>query len=483
MSNQVPELTPLREFASAAWQSRPVGQRCKLIAAARHVLADAANDFIATSRNAQRTSPIDTVAAELIPLCDALLFLAKQGPAILRTRKYGPSGRPIWLWGVRSQVQRSPWGIVLVLGAWNYPLLLGGVQVAQALAAGNAVLWKPAPGSEQVCQQFAAALQTVGLPTGLLTVLDSSVATATAALDAGVDLVVLTGSARTGRAVLQRAAQCLTPAVMELSGSDAVIVMASADLKRAAQAIRFGLTINSGASCIGPRRLILQDTIADIFVRLLREELRDSPEVEIHPAARADAADLLGDAIARGGVSCLANVDQAGLTNTGRMRPVIIDHVCPDWPITNSDVFAPVATIQRFAGLNQAADICNACGYALAASIFAAPREARQLASCLRVGSVTIGDLIVPTADPRLPFGGRRGSGYGVTRGREGLLQMTTPKVVSVRRGRFAPHLRAVDARTLPTLLGALQISHAKHFGGRLRGLWRIIRTSIGSES
>ncbi len=465
------DLRQLRSTAQPAWASLPVAARARIVAAARHRLAAEVDGFVAQARSAQRRSDVDTVAAEVLPLCEALKYLGATAARTLRTRQLGWRGRPLWLWGQHSRVERVPHGIVLVLGAWNYPLLLGGIQVAQALTAGNAVLWKPAPGSEAGCQHLANCLRDAGLPQQALQVLSSDVATAEAALDAGVDLVVLTGSAATGRAVLQRAAQTLTPAIMELSGCDAAIVLRSADLPRAAQAIRFGLTINSGATCIGPRRLLLDEPIADAFLPRLTTQLAELPPVVVHPAARHHVAELIGDALQRGGRDVMNRWDAPALSDSGTMYPMLIDGVAADWPIANADLFAPLATIQRVNDGAQAVEICNACSYALAASVFAARSHADVIARQLQVGTVTINDIIAPTADPRLPFGGRCNSGFGVTRGREGLLQMTTPKVVSTKRGSFAPHLDAEDAGTLDTLLGTLQLQHADRLTHRWTGL------------
>lgn len=461
----------LRATVQPAWASIPVADRARIIGRARHQLAATVDVFVTQARNEQRRSDVDTVAAECLPLCEALKFLAADAARSLQTRRLGRRGRPLWLWGVHSHVQRAPYGVVLILGAWNYPLLLGGVQVAQALTAGNVVLWKPAPGSEQGCQLFAQCLWNAGVPPQALQVLASDVSTAESAIDAGVDLIVLTGSAATGRAVLQRAARTLTPAIMELSGCDAAIVLRSARLPRAAEAIRFGLTINSGATCIGPRRLLLDEPIADALLQTLTDQLKPLPAAVVHPAARRHVAEMIDDALQRGGRDLLNRWDAQAFSDTGTMYPMLIDGVAADWPIASADLFAPLATIQRVADSAQAVEICNACPYALAASLFAARSDADAIAGQLHVGTVTINDIIAPTGDPRLPFGGRRSSGFGVTRGREGLIQMTTPKVISAKQGSFAPHLDGEDAGTLDTLLGALQIQHAGQLSRRWAGL------------
>jgi len=135
-----------------------------------------------------------------------------------------------------------------------------------------------------------------------------------------------------------------------------------------------------------------------------------------------------------------------------------------------------VISLMEVSDVDQAVAMINECPYRLAASVFGPVADARRLAGRLDVGTVTINDLIAPTADPRLPFGGRGRSGFGVTRGREGLLAMTTAKVVAVRRGRFLPHLQSRTAADEAILHGLLHWSYAGDWSKRLAGLRRLVR-------
>lgn len=135
------------------------------------------------------------------------------------------------------------------------------------------------------------------------------------------------------------------------------------------------------------------------------------------------------------------------------MKPLVLDQVRPQHSIASAYLFAPLASIIRVAQIADAESIVNDCPYRLAASVFGPASEAAKLAAKLKVGSVAINDLLVPTADPRLPFGGRGDSGFGVTRGGEGLLAMTVPTVISRRRGRFAPHLDPQPATNAQALM------------------------------
>ena len=176
---------------------------------------------------------------------------------ILAPQRLSTHTRPFWLRRVTAETRREPLGVVLIIAPANYPLFLPGVQALQALAAGNAVLWKPAPGGMAAAEALRDVLVGCGLDPALLQLLDESPQAAVDAIAAGVDKVFLTGSAATGTAVLYQLAAHLTPAVMELSGCDAVFVLPGAEVERTVAALAFGLRLNGSATCMAPRRLFL----------------------------------------------------------------------------------------------------------------------------------------------------------------------------------------------------------------------------------
>ena len=462
------------------WKSLSIRQRCRVIAGVAAAIAERANELTELSLGDQRVDRVETITAELLPTCSALRFIGRRGPKILRTTCHGAWGRPAWLWGLRSKVRRDPRGRVLVLGTWNYPIFLPGVQAAQALAAGNTVLLKPAVGCEQVTACLVQAFYDAGVPESALCLLASDAESAIKAIENGVELVVLTGSSETGRKVLRLAAEQLTPSILELSGCDAVIVLPGADINRVVDSIVFGLNFNGGATCIGPRRIIAENSEAELVQAALLERLKEAPLVTVHPAARRTAADLLERAISAGAVDFLEGFQQDRLTDSGEMGPVVLDHVQATDEIATADLFAPVASLLRVSDISAAAEIVNRCPYRLAAAVFGPGNRAEKMAARLEVGTVCINDLIVPTADPRLPFGGRGNSGFGVTRGGDGLLAMTVPTTISRRHGKFTPHLQPRKETDAQTLLGALQLLHAGTLARRWRGFRTMVRSAMG---
>jgi acyl-CoA reductase-like NAD-dependent aldehyde dehydrogenase len=379
--------------------------RLRILRALRHNLATNPTPLLRAIREATNRPESETLSAEILPLAEACRFLEREAPRVLAPRRLGATGRPAWLTGVESEIRREPLGTILIIAPSNYLLFLPAVQTLQALAAGNAVLWKPGRGGLAVARAFAALAAEAGLPAGLLSILPEDPEAARKAIAAGVDKVVLTGSSDTGREVLAQLAQTLTPATMELSGDDPLFVLPGADLDRVVRALHFGLTLNGGYTCIAPRRLFVHRDLAIDFEKRL-----------------------------------------AGL---------------PEIPIV------------RFSSIEEALAAAARSPYALGASVFGPEEEALELAGRVRAGVVVVNDLIVPTADPRLPFGGRGESGFGSTRGAEGLLELTVPKVVAIRRGgnrRRLPHLEEPHPADADLFRAYLALAHGGGLRIRLRG-------------
>lgn len=391
--------------AQVDWGATELRQRIHVVSRLRAAIAESATQLAALAAQPNDRPVAEKLVSEIIPLLDACRFLERKARRVLRTRKFGARGRPLWLRGSRFTVERRPFGVVLIIGPGNYPLFLPGVQMLQALVAGNAVLLKPAENCSPPLRWLAEQLWASGrVARELLQLLPETPAAAQQAVRAGVDKVVFTGSSENGRALLALLAERNTPGVFELSGADAVFVRQDGDLDRAARAIAFGRRLNGGATCMAPQVVLAHESVALCLTKSLRN---------------LDVADL---------------------------------------------------EVRSFADDRAALACARQMEFGLGASIFSADETAAQnFARQLPTGFVTINDLIAPTADPRFPFGGVRGSGFGTTRGAEGLLEMTYPHVIAVRRGRWLPHLE--PARRDDEQIFAAYARAA--YGGR--GRWRAL--------
>jgi aldehyde dehydrogenase (NAD+) len=200
------------------------------------------------------------------------------------------------------------------------------------------------------------------------------------------------------------------------------------------------------------------------------------------PAQREQAERLVREAVAAGG-RILNPCADPGPGKEALCRPTAVADARPEMNLCREASFAPLLAVLPFDTVDQAVEMAATCPFALGASVFTKrPARAEALAARLRAGAVTVNDVVAPTVHPATPFGGRGDSGWGVTQGAEGLLEMTVPQVVSVRAGRFRPHYDlAAGGRSggqLELVRGLLEGSHAATLGGRLRG-WRRLLTAL----
>lgn len=458
-----------------AWTERDISKRLPIIRGLRHRIASDAEKFVEALATRPGRSAAESISAEILPLAEACRFLEREAAGLLAPKRLGRRGRPVWLFGVEAEVRREPVGTVLIVGPSNYPLLLPAVQAMQGLAAGNRVLVKPAPGCSAPMVLLGRWLDEAGLPPGLFRVLDESADAVAEAIEDGIDKLVLTGSAETGRVLAERLARHLVPSTMELSGNDAVFVLPGVEVEQVVRALAFGLRLNGSATCIAPRRVFVPHGMAaDLEVALLRH-VDTIPPAPVPLPTRRRLAILAQDAVAEG-ARALADLPRE---DSPTMAPLILADAAPDMALLREEIFAPVLSLVPVRDMEQALEAAAASPYALGASVFGPETEAWELAGRIDAGTVTINDLIVPTADPRLPFGGRHASGWGVTRGAEGLLEMTQVKAVSVRKGRLRPHFDPPRVGDEVLMLAALRLFHGGP-GTRAGALRRLVRAVRG---
>ena len=472
--------SPSTHDAQLLWAARPLRARLAVLRRARHLLARRTAELCAAIPTTLARNPADTLITELLPLLDACRFLEREATNVLRTRHLGRRGLPWWLGTLSSSIERVPLGQILVIAPANYPLFLPGVQTLQALAAGNAVVWKPGAGGRSVAEIVAATLCEAGLPIDLLTVTDDTPEAAREAIAGHItgappDKVILTGSFDTGRDVLHLLAESAIPCVAELSGCDSVIALPSADLDRLAAALAFGMRLNGSATCMAPRRLFLlnftqarRDTLFD----LLRTAFSQIPPIPAQPQT-AQRLDTLLRAAHHEGATVFGGLLPSG---TGQhIAPTLVTNATPHLALTQADLFAPVLSVLEVPDHEALLAADAACPYALTSAIFGDERDARTLVPHLHARTILINDLIVPTADPRLPFTGRGRSGFGSTRGAEGLLEMTSPRSTVLRRGSTARQYQPTGPAHIPFFEGMIRFSHAATWKQRLDGLRKFV--------
>lgn len=411
--------------------------------------------------------PIDDAFLELMLTLEHIRWAAKNARKSLRPRSVHPG---LLMANYAAAVEYRPLGVVGVIGPWNYPIYTPNGSIAYALAAGNAVIFKPSEYATAVGNYFVSAFAKANpdLPHAVLSSVNGYGSTGAALVTAGVDKIAFTGSTATGKRIMASAAQRLTPVLLECGGKDAAIVAADADLVAAADAIAWGAVANSGQTCVGVERVYVVNSVRDQFIAELVKRLNG-----IHGGAQVDAdygpmtMPSQIDVVRRHIVDALDSGATAVLGGRESVRPPFIDPVVlVDTPETSmavrEETFGPTVTVRGVVDLDEAIELANAGDFGLASSVFSR-RHGPAVAGRLRVGATSINSVVGFAAIGALSFGGVGESGFGRIHGTEGLHEFVRPH--SIARQRFTiPGMALLTlARSQKTMKLVRQVIHIRH--------------------
>lgn len=339
-----------------------------------------------------------------------------------------------------SYVQHLPLGPLLGILPWNFPFWLAFRFCIPAIMGGNTVLIKPDPHLPACSDLLMDVFQKAGAPDGLIQLLQVDHDTISTLIKSPhIAGVSFTGSTLAGRRVGEMAGKNLKPMVLELGGSDPAIVLADADLEKAAKAIALSRCINNGQSCIAAKRIIVERGVHDTFLEKLERELRSFSmgdplldTTKIGPLARADLRTHLHEqiqaTIKEGATLKLGGEIPSG---PGFFYPVtLLTHANTSMTACREETFGPVAVTLEAASADQAIELANATDYGLAASIWTQRDRGEELAQKIQAGQIVINGVV--KTDPRLPSGGVKSSGIGRELGPQGILEFVNTQQVWV---------------------------------------------------
>ncbi|VUD67612.1 Succinate semialdehyde dehydrogenase [NAD(P)+] Sad [Thalassocella blandensis] len=339
----------------------------------------------------------------------------------------------------RSYVQHLPIGPVLGILPWNAPFWLAFRFCAPALMAGNTCLMKHDPHVPACAEAIAGVFKKAGATEGLLQNLPLNNEDVASAIEHPIIRAVsFTGSSAAGAKVAALAAGAIKPVVLELGGSDPSIILADADLEKAADTLTLSRIINAGQSCIAAKRLIVEESVYDDFIELLHARLAklkvgDPREeaTQVGPIARADLRDNVARQVSQtiaAGARCLLGgepIDAPGYF----YPPTLLVDVTNDMVACREETFGPVAVVLKAKNMEQAIEIANDTEYGLAASVWTGSAEVgAQMAKRLEAGQVAVNGIV--KTDPRLPSGGVKRSGLGRELGPHGIMEFVNKQQV-----------------------------------------------------
>ncbi|MCB9596355.1 MAG: aldehyde dehydrogenase family protein [Sandaracinaceae bacterium] len=427
--------------AFPTWRDTSLDDRLRMLSRIKDVVQTHGEEYARRISDDTGKPLVDSLVTELMAIPLFLDHYRKTAKKTLSRRKVST---PILFPGKASYIEHFPLGVVGVISPWNFPFQLSMVPVLSALIAGNTVVLKPSEVTPITGEIVDEIFRRIGLPRGVVEVVQGDGSTGAALTRADVDKLFFTGSVATGRKVMAEAAKRPIPVELELGGKDAMIVCADANLARAAKAAAWGGLVNCGQMCTSVERLFVVDAIHDEFVALLEAEVR-----AMRVGGPDEHADM-GPLTFRGQVTTVERhvagaVDDGAKVLAGGTRldrpgqffaPTLLTGVTPSMEIYREETFGPVLPVIRVKDEEEAIRLANDHQYGLNGCVFTKDVErGLELASRLECGQVMVNDLVSIVGNPALPFGGVKNSGFGRYHGPEGLLAFTHQKAIMVDRG------------------------------------------------
>lgn len=376
-------------------------------------------------------------AAVEIQICQAIIKEAASFP----TRSHGfimNSSIP----GKENRVYRRPLGVMGIISPWNFPLNLSIRSVVTAIALGNTLVLKPASQTPFTGAILIAKLfEEAGLPKGVCNVVvgkGSEIGDYFVAHDIP-QLISFTGSTPVGRNIGKIAGEALKKVALELGGNNVFIVMKDADLDNAVDAALFGKFMHQGQICMSINRIVVQEDIADEFVKKFVEKAKklkagdpSDEKVTIGPLIDTDQVERIQEDLKKS-IDAGAKLILDGKVDGTLMHPTILDHVTDDMPIAANEIFGPVAAIIRYKDEEEALKIANSKDFGLSGALHTTNIEKGvAFARKVETGMIHINDQTV-NDEPNVPFGGEKGSGIGRFNGEFILEEFTRLQWVSIQ--------------------------------------------------
>ncbi len=452
------ELARRGRAAQPIWEAYGFEGRGRVLSRMQKWVMDNADRIVRTIVSETGKTYEDAQLAEISYGGGAFGFWAKEAEGYLADERVRTSA--VFVKGKKLILRYKPLGLIGVIGPWNYPLTNSFGDCIPALAAGNSVILKPSEVTPLTSLLLAEGLRECGIPEDVFQVATGRGQTG-AALIEQVDMIMFTGSTRTGRKVAEAAGRRLIPASLELGGKDPMIVLADADLERAANVATYYSMQNSGQTCISIERAYVEAPVYDEFVAKVTEKVRALRQgvpdggpgtVEVGSMTFPPQVDIVedhvNDALAKGARALTGG--HRGKGSGHFFEPTVLVDVDHSMKIMQEETFGPTLPIMKVADAEEAVRLANDSPYGLAGSVFSRDTaRGEEIARRVESGAVCVNDAIINFAALELPMGGVKASGLGSRHGAGGIRKycsqqaiLVTPRLALKREPHFFPYSR-----------------------------------------
>ena len=409
-------------FQSGA--TRPLSARRQALLALRRAVALHQDDIARALFLDLGKSKSEAYLTETGLVLQELSFLLRRLPSLAAPKRVKT---PPALFPATSRVMRVPFGVTLILSPWNYPVLLTLQPLASALAAGNTAILKPSAYAPAT-SALLAHLAEQAFDSRLVAVVQGGREQNAALLEQAYDMIFFTGGETVGRLVLEKAAQHLTPTVLELGGKSPVYVDESADLPLAARRIVFGKLLCAGQTCVAPDYVLAHRSIKAHLMTLLEREFERQTGGRPFPAGYPH---IVNDRHARRLAGLLEGqtVVYGGLWEGLRLSRTLVDEPDPASPLMQEEIFGPVLPVLSCEGEREALDFLSSRPAPLAFYLFSRNNgQIARMTAALPFGGGCVNDTVMHLISPSLPFGGVGASGMGSYHGAAGFEAFSRPQ-------------------------------------------------------
>jgi acyl-CoA reductase-like NAD-dependent aldehyde dehydrogenase len=442
-TDEIADFAKRARAAQPAWDAMGFEARGRIMRRAQKWMLDNADRVIDVVVSESGKTHEDAQLADLGYTVSALGFWAKEAEKYLADERVPSWNNPVAA-GKKLIIRYAPVGVAGIIGPWNYPIANSFGDCIPAMMAGNSVILKPSevtPLSSLLMQEM---MIECGLPEDVFQIATGDGSTG-AALIRQVDVITFTGSSRTGRAVMNEAADALIPCYLELGGKDPMIVCRDADIERAANAASFYSMNNGGQVCISVERVYVEEPVYDKFVNKVTENIRQLRQgapsgvgsVDIGAVTFPPQVDIIDshvkDAVAKG-----AKVLTGGHPRPGPGRfyePTVLVDVDHSMSCMKDETFGPTIPIMKISDPDEGVRLANDSEYGLQASVWTKDiRRGEELARQIHAGVVCVNDAQVNYTALNLPMGGWKESGLGTRHGANGIRKYTKIQSLLVTR-------------------------------------------------